>query len=141
MAKKKPPQVQYISATPQRTPQQEATDAQFNQNAQSQLAALQASYQKQLEGLNQQFTANQGQAASTIDTLNASLRAQQEAAAQSRMQAEEAKKASDAQLSLLSAQRDGSAAQMGDRLSQQTAQSSSLFARLQRRRQARQVKY
>jgi hypothetical protein len=142
MGKKKQPQVIYVQPpTPVQNPQQQAQDAAFNQTANSQLAAIQASYQKQLEGLTQQYQQNQAQSSGVIETLNQSLKAQQDAAVLTKQQALEAQKASESQLSLLNAQRDASAATLGDKLSAQTNQSNSLLRRLQRRTQARRVTY
>ncbi|UZV39966.1 hypothetical protein LPP1_g40 [Leptolyngbya phage LPP-1] len=142
MSKKSQPQVVYAPMpTPTQLPAQSAEQAKFLTQMQEQMAKMQQSYDQQVRGLNEQYTANSSSTSSILAQLQQQLASQQQLSAQAASELSKARESSAAQTALMEGMRNMQQGQLADARTEQNNLTSSLLGRMSRRRQARQVVY
>lgn len=142
MSKKPQPQVVYAAMpTPTQLPAQSAEQTKFLTQMQEQMRQMQTSYDQQVKGLNDQYTANSSSTSSILAQLQQQLANQQQLSTQAAAELSKARESSAAQTALMEGMRNMQQGQLADARTEQNNLTSSLLGRLSRRRQARQVVY
>jgi hypothetical protein len=134
--------VEYVERpTAQQAPTRTAAEDQVLADQRRQMEEMQASYKSNLDRINSQYAASQTQSQSVLEQLKASAEQQRLDSEATRRDLTAANQASTQQLSLLAASRDQATTQSAESRAQQANQATSMYDRLNRRRQARRTTY
>jgi hypothetical protein len=134
--------VEYVERpTAREAPGRTAAEDQVLADQKKQMEEMQRSYQSNLDRINSQYAENQIQSQSVLEQLKMSAEQQRMNSEETRRELTAANQASTQQLSLLAASRDQATGQAAESRAQQANQSTSMYERLNRRRQARRTTY